>query len=59
MTIVKTHQIKPDGTLAVVIPKAVREKLKIGKGARLVVYAEKDRFVYMPVDKTREMEESS
>ena len=53
VNIVKTHQIKPDGTLAVVIPKSIRERLKITKGTRLIVYEDKGRIVYMLVDKVK------
>ena len=53
VTIVKAHQIKPDGTLVVVIPKHIREALKITKGARLVVYLDKGKAVYLPIDKVK------
>lgn len=47
--IVKAHEVKKDGTLAVVIPKTVREALGITKETRLVVYGRRGSVVMKPI----------
>ncbi len=48
--IVKAHQVKKEGTLAVVIPKEVRKKLGIKAGDKLLVsYDKQKRVVYQKI----------
>lgn len=58
-TIVHAYKIRKKGSVVTVIPKELREELGIREGTRLKVWKDKNRLVYMPVDETREMEESS
>jgi bifunctional DNA-binding transcriptional regulator/antitoxin component of YhaV-PrlF toxin-antitoxin module len=52
MEIVTAYQASQPDSLVVVIPKRVREKLKITKGKRFIVKIdEKDRIIYEPVKK--------
>ena len=52
MEIVTAYQASQQDSLVVVIPKRVREKLKITKGKRFIVKIdEKDRIIYEPVKK--------
>lgn len=49
--IVRAHKVKKEGTLAVVIPKSVREELGIKAGDQLLVSSDKqNRLVYRKVD---------
>ena len=47
---VRAHQLKSDGTLAVVIPKKIRERLGIKKGTKLVVFADASVVKMQPLD---------
>jgi len=59
-TIVKAHQLKKDGTLAVVIPKEIREQLGILKGTELLVYVtDEGEVAYRPLKKERSVEKPS
>ena len=42
----KAHLVKNDGTLSVIIPKEIREKMNIVKGTELVAYEDSGRLVY-------------
>jgi len=45
--LIKAHRVKRDGTLAVVIPKEIREELGIKKGALFKVNNDsKGRIIY-------------
>jgi len=52
---VKAYEVKKGGTLVVVIPKPIRERLKIEKGALLNVRADsKGRVIYRPIPRGSE-----
>ncbi len=51
--IVKAHLVKQDGTLSVIIPKEIREKMGVTKGTELVVYEESGQIVYEPLTSVR------
>ena len=49
--VVKAHQVKKGGTLAVVIPKEIREKLRIKAGDKLLVgYDKQKRIIFEKMD---------
>ena len=48
--LIRAHRLKSDGTLAVVIPKEVREKLNIEKGTLFKVSRDiKGRIIYKKI----------
>lgn len=48
--LIRAHKLKSDGTLAVVIPKEVREKLNIEKGTLFKVSKDsKGRIIYKKI----------
>lgn len=57
--LVRAHQLKADGTLAAVIPKPIREKLRISRGTRLLVYEEGGRVVFRRLDSLKGYAEGS
>lgn len=48
--VVTAHQVKSDGTLATVIPKPLRERLKIEKGTKLIAYEDRGKLVLQRLD---------
>jgi AbrB family looped-hinge helix DNA binding protein len=48
--LIKAHKLKSDGTLAVVIPKEIREELDIEKGSLFKVTKDaKGRLIYKKI----------
>lgn len=58
LTVVSAHQLKP-GTIAAVIPKAIREKLGIDRGTELVVYESSGEVVMAPLRRLRSSKRAS
>jgi AbrB family looped-hinge helix DNA binding protein len=50
---VRAHQLKPDGTLGIVIPKNLREKLNIVKGTEILVMSDSKTITLQPMDTLR------
>ena len=52
-TIVTAYQQKPDGTLATVIPKSIREKLGIVKGTRFIAFVDDGVIGLKPIEEKK------
>jgi AbrB family looped-hinge helix DNA binding protein len=52
LSVVSAHQLKP-GTIAAVIPKAIREKIGIDRGTELVVYESDGEVIMVPLSKLK------
>jgi len=48
--LVTAYQVKADGTLGAIIPKPLREKLRIAKGTKLVAYEDGGKLVMQRFD---------
>ena len=52
LSVVSAHQLKP-GTIAAVIPKAIREKIGIDRGTELVVYESEGEVIMVPLSRLK------
>ena len=44
--VVTAYQQKTDGTLATLIPRSIRDRMKITKGNRFMVFSQDDKIIY-------------